>query len=91
MVAHTHQGLDQDIAVQQHESAHELSGACPALLPQPLSATHQLLMRHLQNERRVITCDTFGKCQNMILKNKPDSSTPDYHSAAACVPSTYMH
>jgi len=47
VIPHAYQSLDQDVAVQQHEAAHELSGAGPALLPQPLTATHQLLMRHL--------------------------------------------
>lgn len=47
VVPHAHQSLHQDVAVQQHQAAHELRGAGPALCPQPLTATHQLLMCHL--------------------------------------------
>ena len=47
MVGHAHKGLDQDVAVEQHEGAHELVGAGLALLSQPLAAAHQLGMRHL--------------------------------------------
>lgn len=52
MVPHAHQSLDQDVAVQQHQAAHELRGAGPALCSQPLTAAHQLLMRHLHPKAR---------------------------------------
>ena len=47
MVPHANQGFDQDVAVQQHEAAHELGGGGLALLPQPPTAAHQLSMGHL--------------------------------------------
>lgn len=47
MVPHADQGFDQDVAVQQHEAAHELGGGGLALLPQPPTASHQLSMGHL--------------------------------------------
>ena len=49
VVPHAHQGLDQDIAVQQHEGAHELVGAGLPLLPQLPTAAHQLCMSHLHS------------------------------------------
>ena len=49
MVPHAHQRLDQDVAVQQHEGAHELVGAGLTLLPQPATAANQLCMGHLHS------------------------------------------
>ena len=40
MVSHAHEGLDQDVAVQQHEGMHEGGGRGPALLPQAPTAGH---------------------------------------------------
>lgn len=40
VVGHAHEGLDQDVAVQQQEGSHELVGAGLAPLPQPLAAAH---------------------------------------------------
>ncbi len=54
VIPHAHQSLDQDVAVQQHEAAHELGGAGPALVPQPLTATHQLLMSHLHPDTHLL-------------------------------------
>ena len=47
MVPHANQCLDQNVAVQQHQAAHELVGAGLPLLPQPATAVHQLSMGHL--------------------------------------------
>ena len=74
MVPQAHQGLDQDVAMQQHEGAHELIGAGLPLLPQPATAAHQLCMRHLHSTTSSKLLADNGDADDLVDNDSKNSN-----------------